>query len=189
MTGYLQPSDLHDLLRLDAETGQLFWRERRPRWFTPSLGRTAQHKCANWNAKHSGREALATVSTTNHRQGYMLGRLHQSHRVVFAMTHGRWPIGEVDHIDRNPLNNRPCNLREATRSQNQYNSGDRAGTSRFRGVSWDKARGKWTAGIKENGTRRALGRFDNEEDAARAYDAAVTAAAGEFARPNFGRRA
>jgi len=46
--------------------------------------------------------------------------------------------------------------------------------SRFKGVRWVKVRGKWRAEIKKNGKATNLGCFDDEEEAARAYD--VTAA-------------
>lgn len=49
------------------------------------------------------------------------GRLFFVHRVVFAMTHGRWPDGQLDHIDRDKLNNRPSNLREVNASDNCKN--------------------------------------------------------------------
>lgn len=44
------------------------------------------------------------------------------HRIVFAMTHGRWPNGEIDHIDGNPSNNKPENLRDVSRTENLENT-------------------------------------------------------------------
>ena len=58
-------------------------------------------------------------------------------------------------------------------------------TSRFKGVCWDKSKGKWQAGITINRRYIFLGRYADETDAARAYDAAALAAWGEFARLNF----
>ncbi len=46
-------------------------------------------------------------------------------------------------------------------------------TSRFRGVTWNKARNKWRAQINRQNNRRYLGDFDSEYDAACAYDIAV----------------
>lgn len=90
---------------------------------------------------------------------------------------------QVDHADMNGLNNQRDNLRACTRSENQRNrSTDRNNTSGFKGVSWDKNRGKWRAYIRLNGKERHLGRF---ADAAEAYAARCAAAVelhGEFAR-------
>lgn len=92
----------------------------------------------------------------------------------------------VDHIDGNGLNNRRSNLRPATISQNGANRRKQAGTSSvFKGVCWNKRRKKWSATIRYDGKTRSLGYFVNEEDAARAYDAAALATWGEYARPNF----
>lgn len=102
------------------------------------------------------------------------------------------PVGcETDHINGDGLDNRRANLRVATPSQNRANMGKparpdgSAHTSRFKGVSWDKARGKWISRIGVNGVSRNLGRYDIEEQAARAYDLAAIAAWGEFALVNF----
>lgn len=46
------------------------------------------------------------------------GKHYFTHHLVFAIHKGRWP-SEVDHIDRNKLNNRIENLREVTRKENQ----------------------------------------------------------------------
>lgn len=92
----------------------------------------------------------------------------------------------VDHISRDTMDNRRRNLRIATDSLNSANSIQKGGTSKYKGVSWDKKRGCWVAGIMINRHRRWLGNFEDEAAAARAYDAAATATFGEFARINFG---
>jgi len=78
----------------------------------------------------------------------------------------------VDHINGNPLDNRRANLRLATPSQNTINQGDnKANTSGFKGVHYDRSRGKWMAFI---GTKpfKNLGRFDTFEQAKEARLAA-----------------
>jgi hypothetical protein len=103
------------------------------------------------------------------------------HRLILGC-----PEFDADHIDGNGLNNQRHNLRLATRSQNLANMRPRAGgSSRFKGVHWDRVNGRWRAMIQVNGHMRAIGRYSTEEAAARAYDAAALAAWGEFACPNF----
>lgn len=96
------------------------------------------------------------------------------------------PAGmEVDHRDGNTLDNRRANLRIATRGQNAANGRALGGSSRFKGVSWDRSTGKWWVGLSVNYRRITVGRFTDEEEAARAYDAAARLHFGEFARTNF----
>lgn len=100
---------------------------------------------------------------------------------------GAPPGVDVDHRDRDGLNNRRANLRLATNSQNRANSKKRADgvTSPYRGVHLHKRLGKWAAQIRVDGDHRHLGVFAAAEDAARVYDAAAFAAWGDFARLNF----
>lgn len=93
---------------------------------------------------------------------------------------------EVDHIDRNRLNNTRANLRIATNSQNAINIAPTyRNTSGFKGVSLDKKTGQWRSMIRIKGEHAWLGRHDTAEDAARAYDAKARELFGEFAYLNF----
>ena len=94
---------------------------------------------------------------------------------------------QVDHIDGDPLNNQKNNLRLCTNADNSRNSRKqrRVTSSRFKGVCWHKIGKKWMASIEANGNAIYLGLFNNEEEAAHAYDQSATKLFGEFARLNF----
>jgi hypothetical protein len=98
---------------------------------------------------------------------------------------------EVDHKlssgqSCDGLDNRRCNLRAATRSQNNANKSKRRNaSSRFLGVTWNKSKGKFQAQIRVARNGIHLGTFDNEFEAARAFDAASRKHFGEFSRLNF----
>jgi len=100
----------------------------------------------------------------------------------------RVPDGMVcDHINGNGLDNRKANLRPGTYAQNSWN---RAKTkvksySKYKGVSMRKKDRKWEAQICVNGKRIHLGRFKNQIEAAKAYDAAAKKYHGVFAVLNF----
>lgn len=94
----------------------------------------------------------------------------------------------IDHVNGNRLDNRRSNLRPATNSENMMNSRkprSAKATSQYKGVSWIASERKWKAAIVLAGKYKNLGRFSNEEDAARAYDAAARDLFGMFARTNF----
>jgi len=97
------------------------------------------------------------------------------------------PLGEeVDHKNRNKLDNQRHNLRPATRAQQAYNrSKHKITTSPFKGVYWDKQKNKWHARIKLNRKFIHLGFFASDADAAKAYDEAAYIYFGEFAATNF----
>jgi hypothetical protein len=90
------------------------------------------------------------------------GRLVVVHRLSYEFAHGPIPAGmELDHTCHNRACVRPEHLRQVTRKQNNENrKGARTGAlSGERGVFWDKASGKWRAGVIHNGENHYLGRF------------------------------
>lgn len=97
------------------------------------------------------------------------------------------PTGmEIDHIDRDGLNNRRSNLRIVTHRQNILNRGPRRNkTSKFCGVSRHQKQQKWQAGLELFGKHIHLGSYEIEADAARAYDEAAIKYFGSFAQLNF----
>lgn len=92
----------------------------------------------------------------------------------------------VDHKNRNGLNNTRWNLRAATRRGNAINAVKvRIGkTSKYRGVSYDKTRGKWRSQINDRGKKCFIGYFESEELAAVAYNHEAMMRHGEFAITN-----
>lgn len=93
---------------------------------------------------------------------------------------------QVDHEDLNILNNQKSNLRIATRSQNQQNRNVMSNNSTgYKGVFWQKSRGKYLVQIKTETQRIHIGRFSDPIEAAKAYDAAAIKHFGPFAQLNF----
>jgi hypothetical protein len=110
------------------------------------------------------------------------------HRIILGVTD---PALQVMHVNDDPLDFRRENLVVRTHSEKLAASRKTTSvkgkpcTSRFKGVCWDRRRGKWLAQIKREGKGRQLGRFDDEVAAAEAYDEAARAMWGEHARVNF----
>jgi hypothetical protein len=99
------------------------------------------------------------------------------HRVIAGTPDGM----ETDHINGNRVDNRRANLRNATPAQNQYNKGlQRNNKSGYKGVSFDKKAGKWSARIKFNMKKFHIGFYDTPESASAAYRNAALRMHGEF---------
>ena len=126
----------------------------------------------------------------------------KNHDTFYAASHTRKPNGiwtttymhrllmgnpnsQVDHRNGNGLYNRRSNLRLCTNQENSYNRHTVRGSSIYKGVCWHKRDKKWESHISVNRKRKFLGYFNNEVEAAKAYDTAATELYGEFARTNF----
>lgn len=154
--------NLHEFFRY--EDGVLFWKVNR------------------------GTVKAGSVCGNTHHSGYRRTKLHNRelliHRVIWNMFNGPIPDGmELDHINRNKRDNRIENLRLATHGDNMLNRGGfsvATKTSRFKGVCLDKSTGRWRMTIKVGGTHKQE-LFDDEADAATAYNFYAEQMFGEFA--------
>lgn len=91
----------------------------------------------------------------------------------------------IDHKNMNPLDNRRCNLRKATKAKNMQNRNkQKNNTSGFKGVSWSKNAKKWRATIRSEGIWKFLGNFNTKQEAALAYNNAANSMHGEFSNVN-----
>jgi hypothetical protein len=96
------------------------------------------------------------------------------HREVARMPHSWDRKHLVDHINHNTLDNRACNLRVVTYSENNHNASVRKDNkSGYRGVTWDNKSNKWRASIRVDGTNHHIGFFANKHDAIMAREAAA----------------
>jgi hypothetical protein len=121
------------------------------------------------------------------KQGKLCGRPHSKvtvnkktynlppHRVVAEVCLSDWDDSrQVDHINGNPMDNRPCNLRMVTARGNHraHVKCMKNASSKYRGVFLNKANNKWRSVLMG----KHLGFFKHEASAALAYDRAAEAA-------------
>lgn len=107
------------------------------------------------------------------------------HRVIMERVLGRklTQDEEVDHINGDTLDNRRANLRVVTRTQNNQNARRRKdNTSGYKGVVFNKLRGKWFAQIQINKKRYRRDGFDSPGQAHMAYLEMANLYSGEYTR-------
>jgi hypothetical protein len=133
-----------------------------------------------------GKEA-GYIDENGYRVIGLEGQRYKRHQIVFLLHRGYIPK-EVDHRDKNRLNDRFSNLREVTHQQNCCNKSARKNkTSKYIGVSLSvpkRGRTKWLAQINTNSKGYNLGRFETEEEAAEVYNNKALELFGEFANLN-----
>jgi hypothetical protein len=127
---------------------------------------------------------LAGSLNTRYYSVFVAGKTYYLHKIIYEMFNGDCEV-EVDHKDRNSLNNLKDNLRAATRLENTRNVGARKDNALgLKGVSYHKATNKYAAQSTENGKRKWLGSYDTPEEASAAYQAYIIKNHGEFANCN-----
>lgn len=133
------------------------------------------------NGKY-GHRAARQISVGNKKQKCIM-----MHRQLINAKDGEI----VDHINRNTLDNRRENLRIVTSSQSNMNRKTSHGSSKYKGVyrkKWSTGF-KWGSQIKMEGKYKHIGYYDNEEEAAKAYDSTAKQIAGDYACLNFPKEA
>lgn len=138
-----------------------------------------------WKVATGKKATIGKAAGSGKCHKYCLVRLHTKsmyvHRVVYTMVHGEWPDGDVDHIDGNPQNNHPDNLRLATRSQNLFNSRVRSRNSSGRtGVSWAKHVNMWVVRMMIRGKNINFGYHKDYEFACFVREIAEDKYQGEY---------
>lgn len=152
----MTPERVREVVNYDSLTGLFTWVE--PLSPVVSLGRKAGTISSH---------GYIRISIDN--VGYM------AHRLAWFYVYGKWPNGQLDHINRIKTDNRISNLRDVTPSQNSKNKGlNKNNTSGCAGVYYKKEKRTWVAGIRDNGKVKYLGSFKDKEMAViarRSYEA------------------
>lgn len=160
------------LLRYEPETGRLFWRERPVDTFNETEARTAADTCKKWNAKFACKEAFVTDAGHGYRKGSIGNVRYYAHRIIWRMMTGADP-DFIDHINGERADNRWCNLRAVTKTENCRNMARQTrNVSGCLGVMWNPNKRRWAARITVSGKVHSLGYFRDIEAAIRARKAA-----------------
>lgn len=135
----------------------------------------------------AGRVRAGDIAGSPNGRGYRSigidGHRYQEHRLAWVWMTGEWPKAGIDHVNRDPSDNRWCNLRDADKSKNRANGrAPSTNTSGFKGVYRYKQWRNWEAQIRVKGKKIYLGRFDTRHQAYAAYCIAARKHFGEYAR-------
>lgn len=128
-----------------------------------------------WIGSRSNRVKYLDIAGTIGKSGYLmvgiLDKRYQVHRVIWFYMYGKWPDGDIDHINGIKTDNRIENLRDVTRSVNKQNIKRANLNNKYKllGVFWHKASKKYLAKIMLNGNSKHLGLFDCPQAAHEAY--------------------
>ena len=158
---YPTQKEIKQLLEYNQNTGCFLWKSRESSSFAYSSRGNA---CKTWNSRFAGKRAGCV------NRGYLIIRIneinYQAHKLAYIYVYGEAPNDDIDHINRNTKDNRICNLRSVSRSDNLINNPILSNnTSGIRGVSFDKRLKKWHAYIKKNYKRINLGLFEDIKEA------------------------
>jgi len=131
---------------------------------------------------HKTRKIWSCCNDRKPTNGYIIicinKKMYKLHRIIYKYFNPEWTIGDsssynqIDHININSLDNRIENLRVVNNSENQRNKNKYNSSSKYKGVCWHKPTNKWLASITTNVKKIHLGLFENEEEAAEAYNIA-----------------
>ncbi len=139
-----------------------------------------------WLVALSSTRGIGSIAGTVSVHGYRIityrGEKYRSGKLAWLYMTGEWPTQEIDHDDRDKLNDRWGNLFDRSRSQNALNrdlqSNNFSGT---RGIHFDTVRGKWNVQVKKDNVTHYIGRYDDYDEAVAARDEAASRLHGSFA--------
>lgn len=138
---------MKECLRLDSVTGELWWICR-------PLEHFKSKRIQNlWNSKYVGKRAGYTYPKNKRTFFKLDGRNYYNSIVCWALYYNKWPTKQIDHIDRNPDNNKPQNLREADFSQQQGNINIRKSNKLGYRNIYKSRNGSYIVDVRKNRTR------------------------------------
>lgn len=144
--------------------------------------RTGVFKRRHSTRRHKRGSVIGFRTTDGYQAIKIRGKFYKVHRLAWLYIHGRWPLDQIDHINRQKLDNRIENLRECSRQQNMRNTDKyRTNSSGYKNVHW--VNGKWRA-VVNDGKQRTLGYFRDPQAAAIVAAQAEREVYGEFACQN-----
>jgi hypothetical protein len=164
---HMTPEVVGDLLRYEPETGHFYWRKNRR------------------GMAKAGMRA-GSINSGGYVMIAFLGHPYTAHKLAWILYYGSEPKyitpgrGGIDHINGDKADNRICNLRLATNSQNQANQRKSRSSCGFKGVA-KSSPNRWEAKIRVNGKRIYLGNSPTPEGAHELYRQAAIKFFGEFA--------
>lgn len=170
----------HEHFEYIPDTGLMTWRQR-PLSHFPSEAYQRR-----WNSRHAGKNVGAKAKDKDGRpcciRLIVYGKNRIAHRVIWEMIHGHIPSGMVvDHINRDPWDNRLCNLRLATHADNSKNKAiQRNNTSGCPGVVLMKGTNKWRVVVDFDGLRLNCGLWVTKEEATAVYRKVARRVHGDF---------
>lgn len=149
--------------------------------YNPETGVIRRARTSGTKGQFKAGEIAGSLNSQGYWSVKINGRTYSAHRIAWAIIKGKWPEFEMDHVNGNRGDNRWSNLRECTKSQNQWNTGlNRKNSSGFKGVF--KHKDQWRACIAHNKKRMHLGLFSTPELAGAAYIKKQAELHQEFAR-------
>ena len=143
---------LREVTSYNAETGSLVWRMSK-------------------GAAKAGRPVGGVHRNKGYGDAVIDGHRTAVHRFIWLYVHGKWPLGEIDHVNGQRDDNRLFNLRDVpptVNRQNQRRPHSRKKTGLL-GAHYNKASGRWQAAICHNYKQIHLGHFDTAEAAHAAF--------------------
>ena len=143
---------LRTVLSYEPLTGVFRWKEKTSKFSHVVIGQIAG------GTEPDGRRAIRID-----------GHMHWAHRLVWLYMKGDMPMGEIDHINGDPGDNRWSNLRLADRRINCQNHRKAFRQNRTGLIGVTPKRMRFEAGITVNGRRRYLGSFATADEAHAAY--------------------
>ena len=143
----LTAEELRKLLHYDPHTGVFTW-------------------LVSLNSRAQAGGVIGSLDGRGYVQVQINKHAYKLHRLAWLYMTGDWPSRQIDHINRIRTDNRWCNIREATGSENQQNRGvQKNNTSGVRGVCPSSPPGKWCAFIKVARKSQYIGTYNTLDEA------------------------